>query len=227
MFDTFQRYLFPVQYIQEKKAAISLLEVGPNGPGIFRCFRSSHITLTTLDIIAPTEEEKNAYPEICFTTYNEKKMPFPKNAFEVVLCIDVLEHIPENNRETFLRELLRVSKKTIFLSFPVSTSRIPEKILQTIFLNKFSFLQEHESYGLPKLSEIHSFVEQHSDWKVIETRGTINRWAWIPIKLLSSIIHRLYKGKEAQKLFQFYGRTLGKVLSFGTSYSYTILLEKK
>ena len=101
-------------------------------------------------------------------------------------------------------------QKNNFSFFPVSTSRIPEKILQTIFLNKFSFLQEHESYGLPKLSEIHSFVEQHSDWKVIETRGTINRWAWIPIKLLSSIIHRLYKGKEAQKLFQFYGRTLEK-----------------
>lgn len=208
---------------------VPILEVGPNGPGLFRCFQNSDISLTTLDITDAHAGEKKEYPEINFITYDGEKMPFPSDAFEIVLCIDVLEHIPPEKRNHFLGELFRVSRKTIFLSFPVSTSRAPEKVLQKIFFNRFSFLREHENFGLPELSEIHSLVEKNTDWKRVKTEGTINRWLWIPVKLFSSLLHQILKKKKQgiRRTFSLHQKSLGKLLRFGTCYSYTLLLEKK
>lgn len=53
--------------------------------------------------------------------YDGNKLPFEDNSFDVVTCVDVIEHV-ENYRE-FINEMLRVSKKGVFLSTP---NRRPE-----------------------------------------------------------------------------------------------------
>jgi SAM-dependent methyltransferase len=53
--------------------------------------------------------------------YDGRTIPFADASFDVVTCVDVLEHIPDYNQ--FLRELLRVSRRLVFVSTP---NRRPE-----------------------------------------------------------------------------------------------------
>lgn len=45
-----------------------------------------------------------------------QKIPFPADSFDLVFCTDVLEHIPESDVRQALSELVRVSKKHLFLT---------------------------------------------------------------------------------------------------------------
>ena len=53
-----------------------------------------------------------------FDGYN---LPFPDDTFDVVTCVDVIEHVEDYDR--LIKEMLRVSKKGVFLSTP---NRRPE-----------------------------------------------------------------------------------------------------
>lgn len=53
--------------------------------------------------------------------YDGKKIPFEDESFDIVTCVDVLEHV--RDYETFLTELLRVSRRGVFISTP---NRRPE-----------------------------------------------------------------------------------------------------
>lgn len=55
---------------------------------------------------------------IIFDGYN---LPFSDNAFDVVTCVDVIEHVEDYSR--LIKEMLRVSRKGVFLSTP---NRRPE-----------------------------------------------------------------------------------------------------
>lgn len=87
------------------------------------------------------------------------KLPFKTNSFDVVCSIDVLEHMPKNNRVNFINELQRVAKKRIILSFPLG-NRLHnqyENQLQKWLKSKgkdVTYLKEHIKFGLPQKEEI-------------------------------------------------------------------------
>lgn len=53
--------------------------------------------------------------------YDGYNIKYPDNYFEIVTCIDVIEHV--ENYNTLIREMLRVSKKGVFINTP---NRRPE-----------------------------------------------------------------------------------------------------
>jgi len=53
--------------------------------------------------------------------YDGKSLPFPERAFDLVTCIDVLEHVPDY--QGLLREMVRVSRGYVVVSTP---NRRPE-----------------------------------------------------------------------------------------------------
>jgi len=59
----------------------------------------------------------NAHPDIADKIQQEiaQSIPYPENAFDVVTCFDVLEHIPAREVPKTLKELLRVSKQWVVL----------------------------------------------------------------------------------------------------------------
>jgi len=59
----------------------------------------------------------NAHPDIADKIQQEiaQSIPYPENAFDVVTCFDVLEHIPAREVPKTLKELLRVSNQWVVL----------------------------------------------------------------------------------------------------------------
>jgi glycosyltransferase involved in cell wall biosynthesis len=88
-----------------------------------------------------------------------RRLPFPDRAFDVVTCLDVLEHVPESDREALLDELLRTARCAVVVAGPY---RSPEVEAAEQALREFHryctngishhWLDEHMRYGLPSLA---------------------------------------------------------------------------
>ena len=82
-------------------------------------------------------------------------LPFADAAFDVVLALEVLEHVPLPDRPLFLDECLRVSSRTVILSTPLGTGTtrhieaVFRRVAERISGKTIPFLEEHAAYGLP------------------------------------------------------------------------------
>lgn len=91
--------------------------------------------------------------------YDGKHLPVADRSYDVVTAIDVLEHVPKKARADFIRELIRVAKKRIILSFPLGTSE-HEQAERTLLAdvrkkgNTIQYLEEHVAHGLPTVQEV-------------------------------------------------------------------------
>jgi len=78
------------------------------------------VDVKALDYCKDTVEGRN--PRLVhLSLYDGYNLPFPNRHFDIVTCVDVLEHVEGYHR--FLEELLRVSRKGVFISTP---NRRPE-----------------------------------------------------------------------------------------------------
>lgn len=87
------------------------------------------------------------------------ELPFSKGSFKTVCAIDVLEHIPKNEREKFIKSLFDICTKKVVLSFPIGTLNHTryEKELSNWLKSKgkdVKYLEEHIAYGLPTHEDV-------------------------------------------------------------------------
>lgn len=90
----------------------SVLEVGIGSGFVSNYLKRRDMDITTLDF----DERLN--PDKVGSVLN---IPFPNNAFDVVACFQVLEHLPYENFSVALSEIYRVSKKYAVISLPDCT----------------------------------------------------------------------------------------------------------
>jgi GT2 family glycosyltransferase len=79
-------------------------------------------------------------------------LPFADCSFDVAVCIDILEHVPEGKRRLLIAELIRVVRKKVILAAPFQEAREAEEIVIQLTGNKW--LKEHLEYGLPARKEL-------------------------------------------------------------------------
>lgn len=85
-----------------------------------KCVNGVDVDTKALDHCKKTIEGRN--PKLNYLNiYDGYNLPFRNNSFDVVTCIDVIEHVENYNR--LIKEMLRVSRKGVFLSTP---NRRPE-----------------------------------------------------------------------------------------------------
>lgn len=234
MIDTFQRYLFAYNFIKEHakdKKEYKILDVGPNGPGLARYiseFPNVKLVLLETDEYKFLKEDVDAYPEVEFEYYDGKRSKYNDSTFDLVTCIDTFEHVPPQNRETFIKELSRVTKNDIIMSFPLDHAEPFEKILRLMFLNKIVFLDEHKLYGQPNEEKFKQFLKTNKV-NLVKTDDNLNLFLWIPVKLYSSFLYLFLEHKKglAFKMFKIYSKGFHHLLTFGKPYSKTFLLSKK
>lgn len=86
-----------------------VLEVGVGNHIVTHALKQQGLEVTTLDIDA------GLAPDL---TGSVEKIPSADQSFDVVLCAEVLEHLPYERFETCLSELKRVSRQGAVLSLP-------------------------------------------------------------------------------------------------------------
>ncbi|MEA5412061.1 DUF4422 domain-containing protein [Synechococcus sp. BA-120 BA3] len=83
-------------------------------------------------------------------------LPFADRSFDLVLCVDVLEHLAAEDRPQALRELLRVTRSRAWIACPVAewaeeAERELEQWYTALQLPVPEWLEEHRARGLPSL----------------------------------------------------------------------------
>ncbi|HIE43864.1 MAG TPA: class I SAM-dependent methyltransferase [Candidatus Omnitrophica bacterium] len=103
-------YDFRVWYIRRFLKPKNLLDVGCGRGWIIKDLRRRKIAAWGMDI---SEAALSAVPQdirkYCFIG-NIKKIPVKDKAYDVVSCIDVLEHIPKEDLSVAIRERARVAE---------------------------------------------------------------------------------------------------------------------
>lgn len=114
---SFKRYIHKGRWVSYWHQVSSVLELEPKsvlvvGPGdgiVVDVLKKQIGKVKTFDI------EKELNPDIVGSVNN---IPLPDNSFDVVLCAEVLEHLPFEKFEKCLSELRRVAGKYVVLSLP-------------------------------------------------------------------------------------------------------------
>jgi SAM-dependent methyltransferase len=85
-------------------------------------------------------------------------LPFEDGAFDTVLCLDVLEHLPAVMRERFVAELARVSARRVLIACPSIEGAFIDDMLRVMYAERGipapGWLNEHDEHGLPTAAEI-------------------------------------------------------------------------
>jgi len=93
-------------------------------------------------------------------------LPFPDRSFEAATSLDVLEHIPRESRQQHLRELVRVSRRTVVICCPLGTPAHVEaerglsEWHRSVTGSGHRFLDEHLERGLPTEKELRILAEE-------------------------------------------------------------------
>lgn len=86
-------------------------------------------------------------------------LPFAADAFDLVLMIDVLEHVPPDARTGIVRECVRVARRTVAMGFPAGGAaethdREHDRWLAARGLARPGWLAEHLAHPFPSAGEI-------------------------------------------------------------------------
>lgn len=93
-----------------KLSPSNLLEIGI-GSGVVSNYLKKYIKVHTFDI------NRNLNPDTVGSVENLSKY-FKNNQFDVVLCSQMLEHIPYNKFDDCLKQIFNISKRFVILSLP-------------------------------------------------------------------------------------------------------------
>jgi GT2 family glycosyltransferase/glycosyltransferase involved in cell wall biosynthesis/ubiquinone/menaquinone biosynthesis C-methylase UbiE/predicted negative regulator of RcsB-dependent stress response len=93
-----------------------------------------------------------------FITRNQKTQ-YDDNAFDVVVAADVLEHVPEEDREAFIKELVRIAGKKVVFSFPGEGAELSESFILTVLPNH-KWLKEHQANRLPRVDDVNNILNR-------------------------------------------------------------------
>lgn len=146
------RYLPIVDQIQKLERKLNILDIGSGGLGIAPYLRRE-VTGVDLKFSSPF------HPALKKVNASATKLPFKNNSYDVVVSVDMLEHLNANDRILAIDEMLRVVRKVIFIAVPCGDlSTEQDRVLDKLYFDKhkthYRFLEEQLSFGLPEANDI-------------------------------------------------------------------------
>lgn len=136
---------------------LKVLDVGGSGSIIAQFI---DVDLTIIDVLPNIEKAPN------YIQGSALAMPFADNQFDAIISCDVLEHIPKDDRATFLKESARVTNDLVIVAAPYNLKGVRDaEILANNYYKKMTgedhrWLLEHLQDELPNLQNAHQVLEK-------------------------------------------------------------------
>jgi GT2 family glycosyltransferase len=168
-FDQFHRYaaltvlLKPLllNWQQRENRPLRLLEVGSHSLNLLPAFLAPiPIEIVRCDIEPSLAGDLGPY----VTIQKDAPFPFENDAFDVAVAMEVLEHIPAEDRTFAMGEWVRVASKGVFFSCP-NGKRVrklegrADADFQARHGRQHPWLEEHERFGWPTRREVAMLCE--------------------------------------------------------------------
>lgn len=180
IFDQYQRYKnaqIIVNGIRKNNESFKILEVGANEHRNLEKFLPND-DVTYLDISLP----ENLLNDPKYILGDATDMKFEDNYYDIVIALDVYEHIPKKRRENFIKEIFRVSKNIAIISAPFDKKKVEfaerranEYYKSLIGVNHL-WLHEHIENGLPNREELKKFLETNDINYFKFSHGNLDIW---------------------------------------------------
>jgi hypothetical protein len=194
------RYLPVVEAIRQRPPRGLILEVGVNGSGLTTYLP---VPVVGVDYVMGSARPPLVTPIVA----RGQALPFQAEAFEYTVCMDTLEHIEGSERSRVLAELLRVTKRRVYLGCPMgSEAELQDRELQDYYRKhnggSFAFLDEHVVNGLPRketvLAELTELGRRSGRCMQIHCEANLNLLVhrlllrlWMRTDPVSYVLHRL------------------------------------
>lgn len=193
------RYLPVVDLVRREHEMGSFLEVGGNNFGLTRY-------LPVPVVCADIQFSNRRSPRVTPIRARGQALPFKNRSFEYTVSVDTLEHVPQPQRHRFLEELMRVTRRRVYLVGPMGRqSERQDKILNDYYRLKRGdpgFLDEHIECGLPALeaviAQLEAIGKRQGRPVAIRSWPNLNLYVhrilvslWIRTDWLSYVLHRL------------------------------------
>ena len=147
--ERFMSYYYQIKYIYDLNPK-KVLEIGGGNSFIKKVTSSDGLDYSVMDI------DSELKPDLIGTVTN---IPEKDNSYDLVVCFQVLEHIPFSNFESALKEISRVSAKNVIISLPYSK-------VYFIFELKIPLLKKiHICFTIPNFYKKHKFDGEHY-WEI-------------------------------------------------------------
>lgn len=143
--------LIPFDAYERNKKIATLLDKGDKvldvGGGItgIKLFSDNRVTIVDL--------------EVGDIKMDARKLKLKDNSFDVVVSVDVIEHLPREDRKNFVKNLVRIAKRLVVISAPYGGKlhlAAEKRLLSRLkkIGRKDFFLKQHVKYILPKPEDI-------------------------------------------------------------------------
>jgi ubiquinone/menaquinone biosynthesis C-methylase UbiE len=167
----------------------SVLEIGIGNGFVSSYLRASGIEVVTFDI------NESLSPTVVGNILEIEKH-FDENSFDLILCAEVLEHIPFEHFESIIGKLQKISKKNMVLTIPRSMRIILDLVLRL----KIPFIPyiEKSIFLTLRSSEVADIHHWQVDFKEGFKLKDINRIIEKKFKILKSYSE---KGNRTHQFF--------------------------
>jgi O-antigen biosynthesis protein len=162
IFDQYSRYKACSDLLRQTgfAAGNTVLDIGSGPECLFGQFVPD-ATITYVDPLIPNSSGQGRISGNVFANELDGQV------FDCVSAVDVLEHIPLEQRHAFLTRLSSLGKNSLVLGFPTSDSSDAMVVDQAIdaryraiFGHPYPWLEEHCRFGLPSLTETIALLNQ-------------------------------------------------------------------
>jgi len=163
---------------------VRVLEVGCHGRNVLRRLLDPALVQVSRCDVKPC----GADPEF-FVIPEQPPWPVADESFDVVVALEVLEHLPADRRRAFLAECLRLARHGAVFTCPSGVPQVIEAEAMAAALlaerhgAEHPFLREHRQHGLPGAEEILSHLRDFDIPHAVFEQMPVD--VWLPTLLLS------------------------------------------
>lgn len=124
------------------------------------------------------------------------------NKFDFVLSVDMLEHLPEEQREKAVGEMIRISNNYVVLAFPAGicaklTDWLLDKYYYLTHGQRYPFLKEHRQYSLPNVLGFKKWLVRHPDVSEVKVKNNTSFFVYLNLLFLGfsqvGVLTRIYR----------------------------------